>query len=131
MTDNSKKRLVCVETFRTYSIERTQELHQIRNDGVIIGKIYRRNVVKQPKFTTYTIVSLREWMDYEIEIGEREGYCIYRRSLKCEKEKVSEIYEKLKSIDYKEILKNSLVGNKVNYDELLKVIDEFITNELK
>ena len=131
MTDNSKKRLVCVETFRTYSIERTEELHSITNEGNLIEKTYIRRVVNKPKFKTYTIMSLREWKDYELEIADSYGYCIYRWYLKCEKEKVNEIYEKLKLINYREILMNSTVNNKVNYDELLKVIDEFITNELK
>ena len=131
MSNNSTKRLVCVERFHTYPIERTEEHHEINDKGIIIGKIYRRSVVKLPKFTTYTIVSLREWKDYEIEIENRDGYCIYRRYLLCKREKVNEIYEKLKLINYREILMNSTVNNKVDYEELLKVIDEFITNELK
>lgn len=130
MTNNSTKRLVCVETFRTYSIESTQEQHEIRNDGVIIGKIYKRSVVKQPKFTTYTIISLSEYTGYELLIAGWHGYYIYQRTFNCEKEKVNEIYEKLKLINYREILIKSSEGNKVNYDELLKVIDEFITKEL-
>lgn len=132
MTDNSTKRLVCVHTFRSYTIERTEELYDITTDkGEIIGKTYVRRVPDKPKFKTYTIISLSEYTGYELLIAGWHGYYIYQRTFDCEKEKVNEIYEKLKLINYREILMNSSEGNNVNYDELLKVIDEFITNELK
>lgn len=131
MTNNSTKRLVCVETSRVYTIEKTEEQHSITDDGVILDKTYIRRIPNNRKFNTFTIISLSEYTGYELFIAGWHGYYIYHKTFDCKKEKVNEIYEKLKLINYREILMNSMVDNKVNYDELLKVIDEFITNELK
>lgn len=131
MTENSKKRLVCVETFRDYPVERTEEIHGITNEGVILEKTYIRRIPNKPKFKTYTVISLSEYTGYELIIGGWHGYWIYHKTFDCKKEKVNEIYDKLKLLNYREILMKSSEGNKVNYDELLKVIDEFITKELE
>lgn len=131
MTDKPTKRLVCVERFHTYPIERTEELHDITDKGDIIGKTYIRRIPNKPKFKTYTVISLSEYTGYELIIAGWHGYYVYQRTFDCEKEKVNEIYEKLKLINYREILMNSTVNNKVDYEELLKVIDEYITKELK
>ena len=112
-------------------MESTEEEYCITKKGDIIGKTYIRRIPYKNKFKTYTIVSLSEYTGYEILIAGWHGYYVYQRTLDCEKEKVNEIYEKLKLINYREILMNSTVNNKVDYEELLKVIDEFITNELK
>lgn len=130
MINNSTKRLVCVETFCRYTMESTEEEYSITKQGDIIGKTYIRRIPYKNKFKTYTIISLSEYTGYELLIADWHGYYIYQRKFDCEKEKVNEIYEKLKLINYREILMKSSEGNKVNYDELLKVIDEFVTNEL-